>query len=186
MIARVHARTAMPLEGGVLRIAAVADTHGRPHPSLDARLAEIAPHRIVHAGDIGERAVLTALERHAPVVAVRGNIDDRVDLPDVVTIAVREGDATLLNVLLVHIAVLGPKLRADIARLAKKEDASLVVCGHSHVPFAAHDKGLTVFNPGSVGPRRFDLPIVLGVIDITRTGASVRHVDCETGKPWPR
>jgi len=185
-VKRLHARVAFSLDSGPLRIAAVADTHGRPHPALDDRLREIAPHRIVHAGDIGDLAVLRSLERHAPVTAVRGNIDERaVDLPDVVTIAIREGEATLLNLLLLHIAVSGPKLRADVARIAKSEDASLVVCGHSHVPFAAHDKGVTVFNPGSVGPKRFALPIVLGVIDVARTGASVRHVDCETGRRWP-
>lgn len=168
-----------------LRIAVVADTHSQPHPNLDARLAEIAPHHVLHAGDIGNRSVLRALERHAPLIAVRGNIDERAsDLPDVATIAIQNGDATLLKILLLHIAVNGPKLRADVARLAKAEDASLVVCGHSHVPFAAHDRGVTVFNPGSVGPRRFHLPIVLGVIDVTKSGVSIRHVDCETGDRW--
>jgi uncharacterized protein len=114
---------------------------------------------------------------------VRGNIDGR-DLPDLVTIDVRSDDCTLLKILLTHIALYGPKLRADVARVARAEDASLVVCGHSHVPFAAQEGGITVFNPGSVGPRRFQLPIVLGVIDVSVNGVSVRHVDCETGRPW--
>jgi predicted phosphodiesterase len=105
-------------------------------------------------------------------------------LPDFVTVHVCSGDATLLNILLTHVAVYGPKLRADVARVARAEDASLVVCGHSHVPFAAHDRGITVFNPGSVGPRRFQLPIVLGVIDVSPQGVSVRHIDCETGLAW--
>ena len=65
-----------------------------------------------------------------------------------------------------------------------KEGADLVVCGHSHVPFAARDRGLTVFNPGSIGPRRFQLPIVFGLIDISRERIDVRHVDCETGERW--
>jgi len=43
------------------------------------------------------------------------------------------------------------------AKLARAEHASLVVCGHSHVPFIGQDKGITVFNPGSIGPRRFSL-----------------------------
>jgi putative phosphoesterase len=171
------------LQGGTLRLVAVADTHGRPHPDLDARIAELAPAHILHGGDVGDLAVLRALEKHAPVTAVRGNIDGR-ELPDFVTLAVRDGEATLLHVLLTHIAVYGPRLRADVARIARAEDASLVVCGHSHVPFAAHEAGITVFNPGSVGPRRFQLPIVLGVIDVTPAGASVRHVNCETGEAW--
>jgi putative phosphoesterase len=171
------------MDGISLRVVAVADTHGRPHPELGARIADLAPAHILHAGDVGDLSVLRDLENHAPVTAVRGNIDGR-DLPDFVTLHVRSGERTLLNILLTHVAVYGPKLRADVARVARAEDATLVVCGHSHVPFAAHDRGITVFNPGSVGPRRFRLPIVLGVIDVSEDGVSVRHIDCETGLAW--
>ena len=62
--------------------------------------------------------------------------------------------------------------------------ASLVVCGHSHVPFIAKQRGLTVFNPGSIGPRRFHLPIVFGTIAVTPQAVRLAHVDCETGRPW--
>lgn len=181
----VRQRERVAVHGDALRIIAVADTHGHPHAALEKRLAEIEPQRIFHAGDVGDRSVLRMLEKWAPVTAVRGNIDGRApDLPDIVTIDLANEKGTLLKILLVHIAVNGPKLRADIARIAHAEDASLVVCGHSHVPFAAHDRGLTVFNPGSVGPRRFQLPIVLGVIEVTAKGVTVRHVDCETGFEW--
>jgi uncharacterized protein len=180
-----HTRASLPFTGEALRIVAVADTHSNPHPDLGARLAELAPDHILHAGDIGDLAVLDALRAHAPLTVVRGNIDERAnDLPDVVTLDVSDAQGTLLKILMLHIAVYGPKLRADAVRLAKAEDASLVVCGHSHVPFAAHDRGVTVFNPGSVGPRRFQLPIVLGVIEVSRAGIRVRHVDCETGQAW--
>jgi predicted phosphodiesterase len=89
-----------------------------------------------------------------------------------------------LRIYLTHIAVNGPKLRADVARMARAEHASLVVCGHSHVPFIAQDRELAVFNPGSIGPRRFHLPIVFGTIAITPRGVRLAHVDCETGRPW--
>jgi predicted phosphodiesterase len=102
----------------------------------------------------------------APVYAVRGNIDtDARDLPDVLVLALAAPAA--LRILLTHIAVYGPKLRAAVARMAKAEGAVLVVCGHSHVPFIGIDRGLTVLNPGSIGPRRFTLPVVLGTIDVT-------------------
>jgi putative phosphoesterase len=179
----VHARETLQLDGDTLRIVALADTHGRPHPKLGMRIAELAPARIFHAGDVGDLVVLRDLEKHAPVTAVRGNIDGR-DLPDLVTIEVRSDRGTLLKILLTHVAVYGPKLRSDVARIARADDASLVVCGHSHVPFAASDGGITVFNPGSAGPRRFQLPIVFGVIDVNAEGASVRHIDCETGLLW--
>jgi putative phosphoesterase len=179
----VHLREDVRLDGETATVAVVSDTHGRPHPDLDARLRAIGPVHILHGGDVGDLGVLRALERHAPVTAVRGNIDAH-DLPDFVTVSVLAAGALRLRILLTHMAVYGPKLRADVARVASAEDASLVVCGHSHVPFAGVDRGMTVFNPGSVGPRRFRLPITLGAIDFTAGGVSVRHVDCETGLPW--
>lgn len=143
------------------------------------------PDAILHAGDIGELGVLDRLAEVAPVLAVRGNIDVQVsDVPEILVVDLVEGDALKLRMLLVHIAVYGPKLRADVARLATREGASLVVCGHSHVPFIGRDRGLGVFNPGSIGPRRFNLPIVLGAIDVTATTARFTHIDCETGVPW--
>ncbi len=179
----IQTRETFELRSDALRIVAVADTHSRPHPDLGRHIAALAPDRIVHAGDIGNESVLRALEQYAPVTAVRGNID-ALGEPDIVTIDVRDGDRTLLTMLLLHIAVNGPRLRPDVAKLAKREHASLVVCGHSHVPFANHDHGVTVFNPGSAGPRRFHLPILFGVIDVRRDGVNVRHIDCETGEPW--
>jgi hypothetical protein len=52
------------------------------------------------------------------------------------------------------------------------------------VPFFGSDRGLTVFNPGSIGPRRFSLPIVLGRIDLTPAGVRLAHIDAATGEPW--
>jgi putative phosphoesterase len=179
----VHTRTTLPIDAHALRIVAVADTHGHPHDLLGARIDDLAPAHILHAGDVGDLAVLRELEKHAPVTAVRGNIDGH-ELPDVVTVELCRDGRAWAAILMTHIAVFGPKLRADIARLAHAQGASLVVCGHSHVPFAAHQQGITVFNPGSVGPRRFRLPIAFGVIDVDTHGVAVRHIDCETGLPW--
>lgn len=178
-------RDTLNLANGSLRLVVVADTHSRPHPQAHAHIAALAPHHILHGGDIGDLAVLDGLARVAPVLAVRGNIDAKTPaLPDVLTLDIRDGEALLLTIAMTHIAVNGPKLRADAVRLAKAENASLIVCGHSHVPFIGRDRGIAVFNPGSIGPRRFSLPIVFGVIDITPGGVTMRHVDCETGATW--
>ncbi len=178
-----HQRATIRLARASSRIAAVADTHGNPHPKLADRLREIAPEHILHAGDVGDLEVIRRLEAIAPVTAVRGNVDGH-GLPDFVTVSVTLDGALLLRILLTHVAVYGPNLRADVARKAKAEDASLVVCGHSHVPFAALDRQVTVFNPGSCGPRRFHLPILFGVIEIGARGVSLRHVECESGRDW--
>jgi len=172
-------------ERGELRVAVVADTHSQPHPLAARRIEALAPSAILHAGDIGNLRVLEDLARIAPVIAVRGNIDERAsDLPDSVAIAVRAGGQIALTLLMMHIAVYGPRIRADAARLAASRGARMIVCGHSHVPFIGKDRGLTVFNPGSIGPRRFHLPIVFGVLEIAHGKLAVRHIDCETGEAW--
>ena len=166
------------------RIAVVADTHSQPHPQTAKWLTALAPDAILHGGDIGDLEVLDALREIAPVYAVRGNIDTTArDLPDVLNLDVMDGDRRL-RILLTHIAVYGPKLRAEVAAAAKRAGAQLVVCGHSHVPFIGSDRGLTVFNPGSIGPRRFGLPIVFGRIDLATTGVKLAHVSVETGQTW--
>jgi hypothetical protein len=179
------ARDEIPLRDHALRLAVVADTHGSPHASTLDQLRALAPDAILHAGDIGDLAVLDALKTVAPLHAIRGNIDGhRDDIPDHRTIDLVDGDRRVLRILLVHIAVAGPKLHGNIVKLAKQEQAQLVVCGHSHVPFVGEDRGLTIFNPGSCGPRRFSLPIVFGTITIAGGKLRFGHVECATGNPW--
>jgi uncharacterized protein len=168
---------------GTLEIAVVADTHSQPHPAIHAHLAALAPAAILHAGDIGDLGVIDELAAIAPVFVVRGNVDGRAGFPDIVTLDLIGADRRL-RIFLIHIAVNGPRLRGDVARMARAAGASLVVCGHSHVPFIGKERDLTVFNPGSVGPRRFQLPIVFGIITVTPTRVALAHVDCETGRPW--
>lgn len=170
---------------GSLTLALVADTHSKPHPHAAAWIAQLAPDAVLHAGDIGDLRVLEELRELGRVIAVRGNIDERAhDVPDAIAIDVQQGETRVLTLLLMHIAVAGPRIRADAARLAHDTGAKLIVCGHSHVPFIGRDRDLTVFNPGSIGPRRMHLPIVFGVIEIKQGKLSMRHVDCETGQPW--
>jgi putative phosphoesterase len=189
------------------KLAVVADTHSRPHPRAEALLRAYAPDAILHAGDIGDLEVLDRLSAIAPVHAVRGNIDTRAAaLPDVLVLDIdgrdqrpagrtaeshrrarcagRCGSITALRVLVLHIGVAGPRLRGDAAKLARAEGARIVVCGHSHVPFVGAERELTVFNPGSLGPRRFTLPIVFGTIELTEGRVRFAHVDCETGQAW--
>lgn len=172
-------------EDGSLRLAVVADTHSALHRNALAVIASLRPDAILHAGDVGDLRVLDELARVCPVLAVRGNIDVRLPgLADVMVVEIGTSERLFLRILLLHIGVYGPKLRADAARLARTKSASLVVCGHSHIPFIGSDRGLTVFNPGSAGPRRFNLPILLGAIDVNTRDVRLRHFDCNTGQAW--
>ncbi len=176
----------VPLKAdGSLRVGIVADTHSLPSAAGLTHLAKVKPDVILHGGDIGDLEVLEQLRAIAPVHAVRGNIDVRAHhLPDVLTLELEQDGARALTVLLTHIAVAGARIRPDAAKKARAVGASLIVCGHSHVPFMTQERGLTLFNPGSIGPRRFTLPILFGVMELTRTGVSLRHVDGETGADW--
>jgi len=176
---------AVRMRDGKVRLAVVADTHSEPHPRTAELLAAAKPDAILHAGDIGNLRVLEDLGAIAPLLVVRGNIDERAqDLPDELVVDLTDGDQSLFRLFMTHIAVYGPKLRGDVAKRARDERAAMVVCGHSHVPFIGRDQGLTVFNPGSIGPRRFHLPIVFGLIDVAGGKLSMQHVSCETGAPW--
>jgi putative phosphoesterase len=143
-------------------VGVISDTHGLLRP--EALEALDGSDLILHAGDIGSEAVLETLASVAPVVAVRGNVDrDKWadTLPE--RMAVEIGDAT---VYMLH----------DRQMLDLKPDAAgfqAVISGHSHQ--AAHEvrNGVLYFNPGSAGPKRFNLPITLGRFVVT--GSSIEH-----------
>jgi putative phosphoesterase len=172
-------------EGGSLRLAIVSDTHSLPYSGATEIIAGLHPDAILHAGDIGDLHVLDQFAAICPVFAVRGNIDQRLpSLPDVLVMEIISKEKLVLRILMLHVGLYGPKLQSQVVRKAKAEAASLVVCGHSHVPFIGSGHGYTVFNPGSMGPRRNGLPIVFGVLELNDGNFRLSHVDCETGLLW--
>ena len=118
---------------------------------------------IIHAGDIGDPAILEELGKIAPVTAVRGN-NDRGPW------AKRIPHANALKVGNVSIYVLHDVKELDFAPAAAGH--RVVVAGHSHKPLVKENDGVLYVNPGSAGPRRFTLPIAVGELKIN--GASVR------------
>jgi len=138
-------------------IGVISDTHGLVRPEALAALAGVE--RIVHAGDIGDQAVLDALARVAPVTAVRGNNDRgrwASDLP--VTEVVEVGGVSLYLLHDLHELDLEPRAAGFAA----------VISGHSHQPRLEDKDGVLYLNPGSAGPRRFKLPISLARLKIAR------------------
>ena len=183
---QTKAKVRLPMhENGSLRLGIVADTHSEPNERGLAHLAAMKPDFILHGGDIGDLSVLELLAQIAPVHAVRGNIDTRAaHLPDVLTLELSHEGRPQLTLLLTHIAIAGARIRGDAAKLARAQKASVIICGHSHVPFIGQERGLSIFNPGSIGPRRFQLPILFGVMELSPTAVSLRHFDAETGAQW--
>ena len=115
---------------------------------------------IVHAGDIGDPAILEALRRVAPVTAVRGNNDRGRWARAVPLVANLKVGGVAIHVL--H----------DLAELKSDHGCKVVVSGHSHKPIVQQRDGVLYVNPGSAGPRRFTLPIAAGELRIS--GATVR------------
>jgi len=173
------------LSSDEVHIVVVADTHGRPHPALLARVTEQHPSLILHAGDIGTGPLLDELGAIAPVVAVRGNVDSRdLSLPDTVDLTVERPSQPRLRLLLTHIAIQRVYLTRSARNRAQAADAQLVVFGHSHMPFLGREGRFALFNPGAAGPRRFGLPITFGVFKLSPRGLDLHHVDLQTGGRW--
>jgi len=129
----------------------ISDTHGLLRPEAVEALR--GSDRILHAGDIGAPEILEALAKIAPVTAVRGNVDTaswaRV-LPETEIV-----EAGGVSIYILH----------DRGQLDLKPDAAglrVVVYGHSHRPRMEEKSGVLYFNPGSAGPRRFNLPVSVG------------------------
>jgi len=151
-----------------MRIGIIADTHGALHPRLQEVFAGVEA--IVHAGDIGGRHVLEALERIAPVTSVAGNNDDATG-NDIV-----HCELGGLSLLITHILPRPRALRPEVTAALRRKPADLVVFGHSHLPHDEELGGVRFFNPASAGPRRFDYPTAVGIVETGPKGWSVEHV----------
>lgn len=138
-----------------MMIGVISDTHGLLRP--EAREALRGSELILHAGDLGAAKVLHALQRIAPVVAVRGNVDledwaERLPTTEVAECAGK-------TFYLLHRI-------ADLDLKPAAAGFAAVIYGHSHRPLIEWRDGILFFNPGSAGPRRFSLPVTVGKIEI--------------------
>jgi putative phosphoesterase len=128
-------------------------------PEVEQRLAGVA--HIVHAGDIGSPNVIAGLQRIAPVTAIRGNVDtarwaERYPETEMVTLGGR------------CIYVLHDVQTLRLEPVSNGVD--VVVCGRSHRPRIEIVRGVLQLNPGSAGPRRFNLPVTVATLDLTAGG----------------
>jgi len=136
-----------------MTIGVISDTHGLLRPEALAALAGVQ--HILHAGDVGDAEILDRLRAIAPVTAIRGNIDEGGacgHLPPVEVV-----DLGGVSFYLLHD---GKTLDLDPAAAG----FAAVISGHSHRPAIVWRKGVLFFNPGSAGPRRFQLPVTVGKI----------------------
>ena len=141
----------------------LGDTHGLLRPELSEHLSGID--LILHSGDVGQITVLHRLKQYAPVIAVRGNVDDHIDgLPETELVSIRGHLVYIIHVLA------NLDLDPSVAGIA------MVVSGHSHQPVIRQAKDVLYVNPGSVGPRRFKLPICFVRAEFSDSGIEARLV----------
>jgi len=140
-------------------IGVVSDTHGLLRPQVLPLL--VGADAILHLGDVGDPAIIEALAAIAPVTAIRGNIDVHGpcgQLPETEIVSIAGQELYLLH---------------DVQQLDLDPAAAGfagVLFGHSHRPEIRRQKGVIYFNPGSCGPRRFQLPITCGRLTVTEKG----------------
>jgi putative phosphoesterase len=147
-------------------IGLISDTHGLLRP--EALCALEGSDLIIHAGDVGAAEILEELRRLAPVVAVKGNVDTDAWCADLPETAVAEAGSSVIYVL--H----------DVKALDLKPAAAgiaMVVSGHSHKLLREEREGVLYVNPGSAGPRRFNLPVTVARVDLRHQPWRVAFVE---------
>lgn len=146
------------------RVGLISDTHGLLRPQALAFLQ--GSDFIIHAGDIGDPAILAALSAIAPLTVVRGNNDTQPwgrALPDRATLALGE-----TRIFVIH----------DLKDMSEPPaGARVVVSGHSHKPSVREGEGVLYVNPGSAGRRRFSLPIAVGELIVEAGRVTPRIVE---------
>jgi uncharacterized protein len=154
---------ALNAKGQTVTIGVVSDTHGLLRPEAVERLHDVD--QIIHAGDIGSAEIMAHLSALAPLTAVRGNNDRgdwARDIPE--TAVLHVGDVALYVLHDIQALDLDP-WAAQIA---------VVISGHSHKPMIERRKRVLFMNPGSIGPRRFKLPVAMGRITVSGSRVSGR------------
>jgi putative phosphoesterase len=151
-------------------IGVISDTHGLLRPEALAALR--GSDYIIHAGDIGDPAIVKALAEIAPVTAIRGNVDRDAW-------AKRISATNLLEVAGVSVYILHNLTELDL----KPEAAGfqVVVSGHTHKPKSETKNGVLYFNPGSAGPRRFRLPVTIGRLLVRDGNTSTEIIEILPG-----
>jgi uncharacterized protein len=144
----------------------ISDTHGLLRDG--ALRAMRSTGLIIHAGDVGDPKILEALENLAPLTVVRGNVDTA------------EWATKLPPTAEVKVGAVGIYVLHDVKELKLEPipaGASIVVSGHSHKPGQETRGGVLYINPGSAGPRRFNLPITVALLDLDQQPWNAEFID---------
>lgn len=155
-------------------IGVISDTHGMLRPEAVSALK--GSDRIIHAGDIGDPGILERLCEIAPVTVVRGNVDREVWARNIPETDLLEVDGVSIYVL---------RILETLDLKPKAAGIHAVIYGHSHVPNQEMKDGVLYFNPGSAGPKRFNLPVTVGKLKIRAGNIDAEIIGIQSQSPRP-
>jgi len=156
----------------VTNLGLISDTHGLLRPGVADIFQGVS--QILHAGDVGSAAVLTALAAIAPVDAVYGNVDDPHD-PMLAPERTVEVEGVTIHVS--HGHELGSPTPE---KLFRRYRGDVLVYGHTHKALVARDqRDRLAVNPGAAGPRRFDLKPSVALLTVDRGHVEVEIISLE-------
>jgi putative phosphoesterase len=137
-----------------MKIGLLSDTHGYLDPKIENYVGSCD--EIWHAGDIGDVAVVLALQKLKPLKAVFGNIDDkeiRAMFPEDWWFTC-EG----LTIWMTHIGGAPSHYFPRIKKILQQRTPDVFICGHSHILKVEKDKhyhNMLYLNPGAAGNQGF-------------------------------
>ncbi|HEU4829119.1 MAG TPA: metallophosphoesterase family protein [Gemmatimonadales bacterium] len=144
-----------------MRLGIISDTHNLLRREVFDVFSGVD--HILHAGDIGEPDILTALEALAPVTAVYGNTDGwdiRRRVPQVAKLRLDGFD-----IVVTHGDQFGKPTPVKLHEAFP--DAEILIYGHTHRPLIENvDVVRTVMNPGGAGAPRFGLLPSVGIMEL--------------------
>ncbi len=119
---------------------------------------------ILHAGDVSSQKVLDQLNQIAPTIAVEGNNDRTRKAIDLKPSEIIEIDD--LKILLIHGDNLPSRNFEKYCEYAQKQNADMLISGHTHQPHFEKMNDTLLINPGSSNrPIKSDASIAILTID---------------------
>lgn len=147
------------------KIGVISDTHGLLRPEAEKYLE--GSNLIIHAGDIGNSAIINKLRKIATIYAIRGNVDKEKwadEFPDTL-------ELEILNkkIFIIH--------NIKEVNVSNEKIYDIIISGHSHKPLIEKINGILYLNPGSAGKRRFSLPVSIAQIKIIEGKISAEIIE---------
>ncbi len=151
-----------------MKLAVISDTHRLLRPELLNQMENVD--LVLHAGDIGSIKVLTELKEIVPVLAVKGNVDIKTWSKTIPEFVEKKIEGIIIKV--IH----RPE---DIPQEWFEDGTDIIIYGHTHKPLESKKGNTLLLNPGSIGPRRFNLPISYVLMEIEQGKYSYEFITME-------